>query len=180
MAERDLTCKNTLDFVLCRTFIRDWRVWQNINMELTRKIKRILFMNIEHSKPEFLMTIIHNSLTKSKLWFKYIRGEPSEMKIIDWQGTKIGSPVFDFGRILLTNMPETNNLSKLASFCQRMLSVYVNSLKEHQDSFSTEFLMGYTVKLLIFSYIDLYISHDQRARSPSKMLHVFDDIAVFE
>jgi len=180
MTERDLTCKNPLDSVLCSDFMRDWNIWNSINIQLTRKIKRILFMNIQNVRPEFLTTIIHGCLIKSKLWFRYTKGEPCDMKIIDWQGTKIGSPAVDFGRILLTNMPDTNNISKLGSFCRRMLGVYVNCLKKHHEYLSTDFLMEYIAKRLIFSYIDLYASHDQSARNPIKMLHIFDEIAIFD
>ncbi|EZA55342.1 hypothetical protein X777_04796 [Ooceraea biroi] len=41
----------------------------------------------------------------------------------------LGSPVIDFGRILLTNLPNENDVSKLEEFCRNILEIYLKTLR---------------------------------------------------
>jgi len=61
-----------------------------------------------------------------------------------------------------------------------MLEMYVNSMKKQHKNISVDFVKEYIAKSLIFSYIDLYVAHDQFALDSTKMLSTFEDMAIFD
>jgi len=137
------------------------------------KMRKMLFDLSVYTPADNLKTIIHGELTTSKLWFKYDKGEPCDMRILDWQGAKFGSPAIDFSSILLNNLPDHPNEEPISEFCNKILHYYLDNLMQAYPYINYTSLEQHFIKRQIFTCVDLYINHHDMTYDYLNIMKIF-------
>jgi len=99
--------------------------------------------------------VCHGHFTRDNVLFKHENGKPSDVKMIDWETMKYGSPAIDFGLILFANIPEEGELSKVEAFCRNILRLYLDAVKEEYPEVERELLERDIIAKLLLAYISL-------------------------
>ncbi|EZA55343.1 hypothetical protein X777_04797 [Ooceraea biroi] len=76
----------------------------------------------------------------------------------------VSPPVIDFGRILLTNLPNHNDVFELRKFCRYMLDIYAQRLNMIYKQAKTNEVQYDIIDNLLLSYINL----DEKEREAIK------------
>lgn len=99
--------------------------------------------------------VCHGHFTRDNVLFKHEDGKPSDVKMIDWETMKYGSPAIDFGLILFTNIPEGDELPKVEAFCRNILRLYLDTVEEAYSEVERELLEQDVIAKLLLAYINL-------------------------
>ncbi|KYN09869.1 PREDICTED: uncharacterized protein LOC108769439 isoform X2 [Trachymyrmex cornetzi] len=170
----ELMVESTLDNPECL----DTSLYSVLPVEATLSEKIRAKHNIT-SKLEFndFWTICHGNFTRSNLFFRYENGYPSDVKVIDWSTMRYCSPSIDFGQILLENLPDDNNLAKVKAFCQNMLEIYLDAVKDVYLEVDRELLERDVIAKLPFAY---GMIENRMLRKTGMMLRALDQLGSFD
>ncbi|XP_018316032.1 uncharacterized protein [Mycetomoellerius zeteki] len=122
-------------------------------------------------------TICHGNFTRNNLLFRYENGCPSDVKVIDWSTMRYCSPSIDFGHILLENLPDDNNLPKVKAFCQNMLEIYLDAVKDVYLEVDRELLERDIIAKLPFAY---GMIENRMLRETGMMLRALHQLGSFD
>jgi len=87
------------------------------------------------------------------------------------------SPSIDFGHILLENLPDDNNLVKVKAFCQNMLEIYLDVVKDVYLEVDRELLERDIIAKLPFAY---GMIENRMLRKTGMMLRALDQLGSFD
>lgn len=128
----------------------------SLESSLVEKVKRKLHkMESLATEINDVSIVCHGHFTRDNVLFKHENGKPSDVKMIDWETMKYGSPAIDFGLILFANIPEEGELSKVEAFCRNILRLYLDAVKEEYPEVERELLERDIIAKLLLAYISL-------------------------
>jgi hypothetical protein len=148
----------------------------DLSEQLTKKVKLKQYER-RYLRNDPFPTLIHGRFIRSKVFFQYsFFGKPKNLKIVGWQAMTIGAPGIDFGRILLSNLPNETDTVKLEAYCRRMLRIYVNKLKKeypklHRSDFEKD---------VIYNLSYSFINHFMTIENYKTLLRVLNNLGCFE
>jgi len=97
------------------------------------------------------------------------------MKILGWQAVTFDSVVTDFGRILLSNLPNVGRDKRsMLNFLHNMVAIYASNVEERSKprmSLLTELL-----ERLMYSFIDFYWTIE----NPLTLLEALDELGALD
>lgn len=128
-------------------------------------------------EPNDFWTICHGDFTRNNLLFEYENGRPSDVKVIDWSTMRYCSPSIDFGHILLENLPDDDNLSKVTIFCQNILEIYLDTVKDEYPEVDRELLKRDIIAKLPFAY---GMIENRMLKKAGMMLRALDQLGSFD
>lgn len=125
-------------------------------------------------------TVCHGSFSRDNVLFGYENGKPCDVKVIDWQTMRYCSPAIDFGLILLANLPDYDQPSKVGLFCRDILRLYLDAVAHECPGMARELLERDIVAKLPFAYIVLCMDGNVTDGELATMLRVLDDLGTFD
>jgi len=146
-----------------------------VEADLSEKIKKKRDVMTKLELNDF-WTICHGNFTRNNLLFRYENGKPSDVKVIDWSTMRYCSPSIDFGHILLQNLPDDDNPSKIETFCQNILQIYLDAVKAEYPEVDRELLERDIITKLPFAY---GMIENRMLREAEMMLHALDRLGSF-
>ncbi|XP_026825404.1 uncharacterized protein LOC105279229 [Ooceraea biroi] len=154
----------------------------NLLEKVKRKCKKYLD-NLKNVMTDDFSTIIHGHFVRSKVMFKYKDDKPFNIKIVGWCTVKRGPPSFDFGSILLTNLPAVTNAAELETFYRKMLQFYLDNFTDRYSTLPIrrDDLEQNIIEKLLFSYINhhyaiSYHMNYDRFNMHKMVLEMFDKL----
>lgn len=122
-------------------------------------------------------TICHGNFTRTNLLFGYENGRPSDVKVIDWSTMRYCSPSIDFGHILLQNLPDDEDPSKIEAFCRSILQIYLDAVKDEYSELDRGLLEREIITKLPFAY---GVIENRMLGEAGMMLHMLDRLGSFD
>lgn len=157
----------SLDFLLYSTL--------PVEADLSEKIKKRRDVMTKLELNDF-WTICHGNFARNNLLFRYENGRPSDVKVIDWSTMRYCSPSIDFGHILLQNLPDDDNPSKIEAFCQNILRIYLDAVENEYPEVDRELLERDVITKLPFAY---GMIENRMLREAGMMLRALDRLGSF-
>jgi len=99
--------------------------------------------------------------------------------MIDFQSIKISSPVIDFGRIVLTNLPDTHNILDIQDFIRMMMQTYIYELKKVFPQVNCKNVYKEITNHILFPYVNMSPSEFHAIRNHVSLLHALDMLSCF-
>lgn len=87
------------------------------------------------------------------------------------------SPSIDFGHIILQNLPDDDNLSKIEAFCRNILKIYLDAMEDEFPEVDREPLERDIIAKLPFAYGTI---ENRMLREAGMMLHTLDRLGSFD
>lgn len=144
--------------------------------DLSEKIRKKRDVTAKLELNDF-WTICHGNFTRNNLLFRYENERPSDVKVIDWSTMRYCSPAIDFGHILLQNLPDDDNLSKIEAFCRNILQIYLDAVKDEYPEVNRELLERDIIATLPFAYGTI---ENCMLREAGMMLRTLDSLGSFD
>jgi hypothetical protein len=149
---------------------------ETLEEDLQEKIK-IKLITVTHLQISIL-TLVHGSCIQRHI---FLTRNPDtgvyDRKLLDYQGIKLGSPVIDFGYVLLHNLPSDNDVSIIYRYCTEMLDVYITELKKEYRDANIELVRQELINCLLYSYINL---ENKKITNYVTLLRVFDQLGCLD
>jgi len=86
------------------------------------------------------------------------------------------SPSIDFGHILLQNLPDDEEPSKIETFCRNILQIYLDAVKDEYSEVDRGLLEREIITKLPFAY---GVIENRMLREAGMMLHMLDRLGSF-
>jgi len=153
-------------------------VWGNLELDLQIKLLtklRNMEADLSNNIKTTFFTLIHGRFVRSKLMFKRnIRNDPCDMKILGWQAVTFDSVVTDFGRIVLSNLPNAADKRSLLNFLHEMIAIYASNMEERSER--RILLLKELLERLMYSFIDFYWTIE----NPLILLEAFNELGALD
>ncbi|EZA55344.1 hypothetical protein DMN91_004507 [Ooceraea biroi] len=124
------------------------------------------------------ISLVHGSLTRYKTFYKQCNGE-CKIKFIGFKTIMLSSPVIDFGRILFTNLPNENDVSKLEEFCRNILEIYLKQI-ELSCSEMVQCVERQIIDNLLFSYVSLDTKESEAIENHIPILNMLNSLGSLD